>query len=85
MTGLQMAMAIVLVLNALITIIIVMLQKDRDSTINGAISGGDTSGSGFFDKTKGKRKEDRMINVTRVLIGLLLAFSVAATCVLLFV
>lgn len=86
MTGIQMAVAIVLIVISLTTIVLVMVQKNRDANLSGAITGGDSAASdSFFDKTKNKRKSSGLENATRVMIWVLLIASVAGVCILLFV
>ncbi|MDR0315261.1 MAG: preprotein translocase subunit SecG [Oscillospiraceae bacterium] len=81
MSGLQIAAAVIMIILSLAIIVIVLLQKDRQSNLSGTITGGDSS---FFDKTKGKRKEAAMENITKILAGLFFLLAIAAGLMLIY-
>lgn len=82
MTGLQIALSIILIIIAAALIIVVLLQKNREAGAN-AVTGGQSSS--FFDKTKGHQKDAALATATKVLGILFGIFSVATVAVLLFV
>ncbi|MEG0979479.1 MAG: preprotein translocase subunit SecG [Oscillospiraceae bacterium] len=84
MSGLEIAGAVGMIVLSLALILIVILQKDRQSNLSGAISGGDSSG-GFFDKTKGKQKEAVLEKGTKILGVIFFVIAIATTLVILFV
>jgi len=84
MTGLQIAGSIIMIILSIAIIAIVLMQKDRQSNLSGAISGGDSSG-GFFDKTKGKHKEAVLEKGTKILAVLFFIIAIATTAIILFV
>lgn len=83
MSGLQIAGAVGMIVLSLAIIVIVILQKDRQSNLSGAIAGGDSSG-GFFDKTKGKQKEAMLERGTKIIGILFFVVAIAATAIILF-
>lgn len=83
MSGLQIAGAVGMIILSVALIIIVLLQKDRQSNLSGAISGGDSSG-GFFDKTKGKQKEATLEKITKILGVIFFVIAIATTAIILF-
>lgn len=60
MTGIQMAVAIVLIVISLTTIVLVMVQKNRDANLSGAITGGDSAASTVF-LIKQKTRENHQV------------------------
>ncbi len=82
MTGLQMALAIILIIISTALIIVVLLQKNREANANALTGGSDSS---FFDKTKGHAKDATLATITKVLGALLIVFALATSGVLLFV
>ena len=82
MTGLQIALAIILIVISIALIIVVLVQKDRSSDASAVMGGGDSS---FFDKTKGHQK-DALLSKTTVILGVaLVVVAIVTLAVLLFV
>lgn len=63
-TAWQIALAIILIIISIIIVVVVLMQKDREGTINGAIGGGDSSGSQFFGKAGSNRKDAVLEKIT---------------------
>ncbi|NCC87149.1 MAG: preprotein translocase subunit SecG [Clostridia bacterium] len=83
MTELQIAGSIIMIILSVAIIAIVLVQKDKQANLSGAISGGDSSGN-FFDKTKGKHKEAVLEKGTRILAIIFFIIAIATTAVILF-
>lgn len=75
MTGLQMALAIILIILAVALIIVVLLQKNNQANASAVMGGQDSS---FFDKTKGHQKDATLAMITKVL-GMLFGVVAIAT------
>lgn len=84
MTGLQIAGAVLMIIISIALILIILIQKDRESNLSGAISGGDSSG-GLFDKTKGKAKEAALEKGTKILGIIFFVIAIATTVVIMFI
>lgn len=84
MTPLQITGAVLMIIISIALILIVLVQKDRESNLSGAISGGDSSG-GLFDKTKGKAKEAALEKGTKVLAIIFFLIALATTGIIVFV
>ena len=75
MTGLQIALSVILIVVSVLLIIIVLLQKNRQadaSAINGSVS------NSFFDKTQGRGKDASLEKLT-VILGVALLVVVLVT------
>lgn len=78
MTGLQVALAVLLILISIIIIVIVLLQRDNNDA--SAIMGGGHDAS-FYDKTRGHHRDSTLALITKVLgvIFVVLALITLAT------
>ena len=83
MTGLQIALAVILLILSLGIVVVVLLQKDRQADAS-AMTGGGLESS-FFDKTKGRRRDDTFAFITKVLGFAFAIVSIATTGIILFV
>ena len=82
MTGLQIALSVILVIISVLLIIVVLLQKNRQadaSAINGSTS------NSFFDKTQGRGKDSALEKLTVILGVVLLVVVIVTIAVTLFV
>ncbi|MBQ9066679.1 MAG: preprotein translocase subunit SecG [Clostridia bacterium] len=87
MTGLQMTLAILLIIFALALIVVIMMQKNREanaSAVQGT-SSSEMNDVNFFDKTGAHAKDDTLAKITKVIGILFTALALATTLVLLFV
>ena len=82
MTGLQIALAIILIIISIALIVVVLIQNDRSSDASAVMGGGDSS---FFDKTKGHQKDAVLSKITVILGVALVVVAIATLAVLLFV
>ena len=82
MTGLQIALAIILIIISIALIVVVLIQKDRSSDASAVMGGGDSS---FFDKTKGHQKDAVLSKITVILGVALVVVAIATLAVILFV
>lgn len=63
MSALQYVFGAVLIILAIFLIIVVLLQESRSAGLSGAISGGADT---FFDKSKGRTMEQKLVKLTRI-------------------
>ena len=71
MTGVQIAINIVLILSSLVMIVCVLMQSSETSGL-GAISGGAET---FFGKNKAKSIEGKLVLATKIAAGLFIAMA----------
>ncbi|MBQ0136028.1 MAG: preprotein translocase subunit SecG [Oscillospiraceae bacterium] len=79
MTGLQIALSILLIIVSALLILVVLVQKDRQSDAS-AING--STSSSFFDKTQGHSKDATLGKLTVILggvLGVLVVVTIAIT------
>ena len=79
MSTAQLIAAIVMIIVYLILIVVVLMQKKRQANLSGAITGMD---SNFFDKTKGKKKDAKLENITKVSGAILFVFAIVTTTII---
>ncbi|MBR5992103.1 MAG: preprotein translocase subunit SecG [Clostridia bacterium] len=82
MTGLQIALSVILIVVSILLIVIVLLQKNRQadaSAINGSTS------NSFFDKTQSRGKDATLEKLTIILGVVLLVVVIVTIAVTLFV
>ena len=82
MTGLQIALAVMLIIVSIAIIIVVLLQKDNNDA--SAVMGGGQDSS-FFDKTKGHQKDAVLSTITKVLGVIFVILAIVTLAVILFV
>ncbi len=63
MTGLQIALSIVLIIVALAIIVLVLLQESKQKGLSGTISG---AADTFFGKNKGRTSEAKLAMFTKI-------------------
>ena len=87
MTGLQMAFAIVLTILAIILIVVISLQKNREANASGITgpSSAEMNDSNFFDKTGAHAKDDTLAKSTKILGVIFMAVALACVLCILFV
>lgn len=69
----------VLIISSIFIVILVMLQQSQQQGLSGAIAGGSDS---FFDKNKGRTKEAKLANITKIFA--IVFFITALVAVLIF-
>ncbi len=69
----------VLIITSILIVVLVMMQQSQQQGLSGAIAGGSDS---FFDKNKGRTKEAKLANLTKILAAIF--FVVAVGSVILF-
>ena len=82
MTGLQIALAVLLIIVSIAIIIVVLLQKDNNNA--SAVMGGGQEPS-FFDKTKGHQKDESLAFATKILGAIFIILAIVTLAVVLFV
>lgn len=75
MSGIEIALAILLIVVSVLLIFIVLIQKDRQSDAS-AING--SASSSFFDKTQGHSKDATLGKIT-IILGVIFTVLVIAT------
>lgn len=79
MSTAQLIAAIIMIVVSLILIVVVLMQKKRQANLSGAITGMD---SNFFDKTKGKKKDAKLENITKVTGTIMFIFAIVTTTII---
>ncbi len=72
----------VLIIASILIVALVMLQQSQQQGLSGAIAGGSDS---FFDKNKGRTKEAKLANITKILAAVFMVVAIGAVILFAFV
>ena len=72
----EIMIGVLLVVLSVLIVIIVLLQQSREAGLSGVISGGADT---FFGKNKSRTMDAKLSKITKVLTGVMFAFTLIAT------
>ncbi|MDR1465521.1 MAG: preprotein translocase subunit SecG [Oscillospiraceae bacterium] len=77
----EITLGILTILNAVVLLVLVMLQESKSQGLSGAIAGGADT---FFGKNKGRAFEDKLVKYTKIFAVVFFVLTFGTTLLLLF-